>query len=30
VVREVLGARFIGEEIIEPAVSLTPPLREDD
>ena len=30
VVREVLGARFIGEEIIEPAVSLTPAPREDD
>ncbi|KQV25649.1 DNA polymerase III subunit gamma and tau [Yonghaparkia sp. Root332] len=30
VVREVLGARFIGEEMIAPAVSLTPPPREDD
>jgi DNA polymerase-3 subunit gamma/tau len=30
VVREVLGARFIGEETIEPAVSLTPPPREDE
>lgn len=30
VVREVLGARFIGEETIEPAVSLTPAPREND
>lgn len=30
VVREVLGARFIGEEVIAPAVSLTPPPREDE
>ncbi|GAA1701588.1 hypothetical protein GCM10009792_22360 [Microcella alkalica] len=30
VVREVLGARFIGEEVIESAVSLTPSPREDD
>ena len=26
----VLGARFIGEEVIAPAVSLTPPPREDE
>ena len=30
VVREVLGARFIGEESIEPALSLTPTRREDE
>jgi DNA polymerase III subunit gamma/tau len=30
VVREVLGARFIGEEVVEPAVSLASPARDGE